>query len=326
MSELANLSPDDKGVDLTRRRVLKAGGFSVAFSLMGAAGPARAIMNARLQPGDATAAAADGNPAFAPNAFIRIDTNGTVRLSWRTWRWARASTQEPACCWPKSWVVGLDQVKVEHAPPSDELYGNPIFYLQATGGSTSTRGNWRILREAGAVATHDAHRRRRRALEGGSSNLHSRTRQGQALLFRPFARIRRACRRCGRLPQPAEVKLKDRKDFALIGKPMRRVDTAGKVNGTTQFGLDVRLPGMKVATVMACPTFGGRLASVDDSRARAIPGGDRCHSSGQCSSRNRRALLGRQKGFGSAEDRMGSRRERPPHDRGSSKSAGPELA
>jgi len=80
MSEVANPSSGDKGVDLTRRHVLKAGGgLSVAFFLI-AAGPARAIMNARLQPGDAAAAAADGSPAFAPNAFIRIDTDGTVRL------------------------------------------------------------------------------------------------------------------------------------------------------------------------------------------------------------------------------------------------------
>jgi CO/xanthine dehydrogenase Mo-binding subunit len=75
-----------------------------------------------------------------------------------------------------------------------------------------------------------------------------------------------------KLPMPAKVTLKEPKDFRLIGQPLRRVDSVGKVDGTTQFGLDVRVPGMKVATVRACPTFGGVLASVDDKAARAIPG------------------------------------------------------
>ncbi len=71
---------------------------------------------------------------------------------------------------------------------------------------------------------------------------------------------------------PEKVTLKEPERFQLIGQPLRRVDSAGKVNGTTQFGIDVRLPGMKVATVKATPTLGGVLASVDDKAARAIPG------------------------------------------------------
>jgi CO/xanthine dehydrogenase Mo-binding subunit len=74
------------------------------------------------------------------------------------------------------------------------------------------------------------------------------------------------------LPMPAQVTLKDRKQFTLIGKPMRRVDSADKVTGATQFGIDVRVPGMKIATVRACPTFGGKLIGFDDRAARAVPG------------------------------------------------------
>jgi isoquinoline 1-oxidoreductase beta subunit len=272
MSELANLSSDDKGVDLTRRHVLKAGGgLSVAFFL-GAASPARAIMNARLQPGDAAAAAADGSPAFAPNAFIRIDIDGTVRLVMASVEMGQGIYTGASMLLAEELGVGLDQIKVEHAPPSDELYGNPIFYLQATGGSTSTRGNWRILREAGAVARTmliAAAAARWKVDPATCAAARGRVRHSSSGRSLGFGELAGAA---AKLPQPREVKLKDRKDFALIGKPMRRVDTAGKVNGATQFGLDVRLPGMKVATVMACPTFGGRLASVDDSRARAMPG------------------------------------------------------
>jgi CO/xanthine dehydrogenase Mo-binding subunit len=75
-----------------------------------------------------------------------------------------------------------------------------------------------------------------------------------------------------KLPMPDKVQLTDPKDFKLIGKPMRRVDAADKIKGATQFGIDVRIPGMKIATVMACPTLAGKLVAVDDKAARAVPG------------------------------------------------------
>jgi isoquinoline 1-oxidoreductase beta subunit len=273
MNESPTSSSTDEGADLARRRVLKAGGsLSIAFFLMGVAGPARAIMNARRQSEDAAAAASDGSPAFAPNAFIRIDTDGTVRLVMPNVEMGQGIYTGASMLLAEELGVGLDQIKVEHAPASDELYGNPIFYLQVTGGSTSTRGGWKILREAGAVARTmlvaaaaarwKVHPATCRAARGRITHSPS----DRSLGFGELASA------AAKLPQPAEVKLKDRKEFVLIGKPMRRVDTAGKVNGTTQFGLDVRLPGLKVGTVMTCPSFGGRLISVDDTHARAIPG------------------------------------------------------
>jgi len=78
--------------------------------------------------------------------------------------------------------------------------------------------------------------------------------------------------RAALLPVPSGVALKDPKDFKLIGTPAKRLDTPDKVDGTAQFGIDVRLPGMKFAAVAACPVFGGKLASVDDAKAKAIPG------------------------------------------------------
>src|SRR5207253_5752615 len=78
--------------------------------------------------------------------------------------------------------------------------------------------------------------------------------------------------KAAKLPVPTQVTLKDPRDFKLIGTPAKRLDTPGKVNGTAQFGIDVRLPGMKIATVAASPVLGGKLAFVDDSKAKAIPG------------------------------------------------------
>ncbi len=74
------------------------------------------------------------------------------------------------------------------------------------------------------------------------------------------------------LPVPTQVTLKEPKDFKLIGTPAKRIDTPAKVNGTAQFGIDVRLPSMKIATVAASPVVGGKLVSVDDRKAKAIKG------------------------------------------------------
>jgi CO/xanthine dehydrogenase Mo-binding subunit len=78
--------------------------------------------------------------------------------------------------------------------------------------------------------------------------------------------------RAAKLPVPTQVTLKDPKNFTLIGTPAKRLDTPAKVNGTAQYGIDVRLPGMKIATVAASPVVGGKLASVDDRKAKAIKG------------------------------------------------------
>jgi isoquinoline 1-oxidoreductase beta subunit len=143
---------------------------------------------------------------------------------------------------------------------------------QITGGSTSTRATWQVLREAGAVA-------RTLLVSAAATQWHvdpstctvdrgvvHHAPSGRSLTFGELAVA------AGKLPMPDKVQLTDPKDFKLIGKPMRRVDASDKIKGATQFGIDVRVPGMKVATVMACPTFGGKLVSVDDKAARALPG------------------------------------------------------
>lgn len=256
-------------VDHSRRDALKLTGLSIAFLWTGTA---RAAMNARRQSGDAAIAAADGNPPFAPNAFIRIDADGSVRLVMPSVEMGQGIYTGACMMLAEELGVGMDQIKVEHSPPSDELYGSPFLGGQITGGSTSTRGQWQVLREAGAVArtlliTEAAQRWH---VEPSSLSVargvvtHSPS--GRHLGFGALAKGAAA------LPLPGKVVLKDPKTFALIGKPLRRIDSGDKVKGATQFGIDVRVPGMKIATVMACPTFGGRLLSFDDTKTRSIPG------------------------------------------------------
>ncbi|MGN8081714.1 molybdopterin cofactor-binding domain-containing protein [Variovorax sp. 22077] len=256
---------------ISRRAALQAGGLALAFTWLGT-GKAFAAINPRQQPGDAAAALADGNPAFAPNAFIRIDADGGVRLVMPMAEMGQAIYTGSAMLLAEELGVDLDQVRVEHSPANEALYGMPLLGGQITGGSTSTRGTFGVLREAGAVA---------RTLLVSAAAAQWKVDPASCTVERGVVSHAASGRQLGfgalagaaaKLPMPAKVALKEPKDFRLIGQPLRRVDSAGKVNGTAQFGIDVRVPGMKVATVRASPTLGGVLASVDDKAARAIPG------------------------------------------------------
>jgi isoquinoline 1-oxidoreductase beta subunit len=260
-----------RAVDLGRRHALKLGGFSLAFVWLGA-GKAQAFMSARPHPGDAAAALADGNPAFAPNAFIRIDEQGPVRLVMPSVEMGQGIYTGACAMLAEELDIGMDQIKVEHSPPSDELYGIPVFAGQITGGSTSTRGQWGVLREAGAVA-------RTMLVSAAAARWHvdpatctvqrgvvMHEKSGRKLAYGALARAAAA------LPIPTKVTLKEPAAFSLIGKPLRRVDSPDKVVGATRFGIDARVPGMKIATVRACPTLGGTLKSVRDQPARGVAG------------------------------------------------------
>jgi len=167
---------------------------------------------------------------------------------------------------------GLDQVKLEHAPPDDKLYANPLFGDQETGASTSVRVFFDPLRRAGATARTMlvAAAAQTWKVDPASCQANravvTHTPTGRKLTYGALAE------KAAKLPVPTQVALKAPKDFKLIGTPAKRLDTPAKVNGTAQYGIDVRLPGMKIATVAASPVVGGKVAAVDDSKARATKG------------------------------------------------------
>jgi len=264
-------SKTQRPVDLERRRLVTAGGLSLAFLWLGS-GKANAFISARRQDGDAAAAIADGNPPFAPNAFIRIEPEGPVRLVMPNVEMGQGIYTGACAMLAEELDVGMDQIVVEHAPPNEALYGIPLLGGQITGGSTSTRSHWGVLREAGAVARSMlvSAAAARWSVDPSSCSVkrgvvtHDKT--GRKLTYGALAKA------AGALPIPAKVALKEPAAFTLIGKPLRRVDSPAKVAGITEFGIDVKVPGMKIATVKACPTHGGTVRSVDDKRARALPG------------------------------------------------------
>jgi len=168
--------------------------------------------------------------------------------------------------------VDLSQVHLEHAPPDDALYAEPLFGVQKPAAP----------RRCAATGEPAAPRRRHRAQHArvrrggdlaGRAELVSRGRtERDPRADRPHLTYGALVDRAARLPVPVTFALKDPKDFKLIGTPLKRLDTPDKVDGTARFGIDVRLPGMKFAAVAACPVFGGKLASVDDAKAKALPG------------------------------------------------------
>jgi len=209
---------------------------------------------------------------FAPNAFIRIDRDGAITLVMHKVEMGQGTYTSMPMLLAEELDVDLSQVRLEHAPPDDARYAEPLFGVQETGGSTSVRGNWEPLRRAGATARSMLVSAAAETWEVPASAC--RTAQG-AVIHGPTGRsllYGALVEHAANLSVPDNVALKDPKDFKLIGTPAKRLDTPDKVDGTAQFGIDVRLPGMKFAAVAACPVFGGTLASVDDAKTKALPG------------------------------------------------------
>ena len=209
---------------------------------------------------------------FAPNAFIRIDRDGRVTLIMHKVEMGQGTYTSMPMLLAEELEVELSQVRLEHAPPNDALYAEPLFGVQETGGSTSVRGNWEPLRRAGAGARALLVAAAAQTWNVDTSSCHA---TGGVVIHGPTGRTLAygaLVDRAATLSLPGDVPLKHPKDWKLIGTPAKRLDSPDKVNGKAQYGIDVRLPGLKVATVAVCPVFGGKLASVDDSKAKAIPG------------------------------------------------------
>src|SRR3989442_5351572 len=147
-----------------------------------------------------------------------------------------------------------------------------MFGMQGTGGSTSVRAAFTPLRKAGAVArellvgaaaqTWSVDKAECRAEKGGVIHTPSKRRLTYGKLAAKAAA----------LPAPAEVPIKDPKAWKILGTRVRRVHTPSKVDGSAQFGIDVRIPGMLVAVIARWPVFGGKVARFDATKAKAVPG------------------------------------------------------
>jgi isoquinoline 1-oxidoreductase beta subunit len=261
---------------VTRRAFLQAGtgGLVLAFTV----GCDRRPANARNERppeasvSSATARITDEAPGFAPNAFVRIDRDGTVVLVMHKVEMGQGTYTAMTMLLAEELEVDPAKVRLLHAPADNSLYADPLLGGQVTGGSTSVRGAWQPLREAGATV--------RTMLVGAAAQAWS-VDAGECIAANG-AVTHAASRRtlhygelvdaAAKLPVPENVALKPTSAFRVIGKAVPRVDSPAKVDGSAAFGIDARVPNMLIGTVAASPVPGGRLRTVDEQAALAVPG------------------------------------------------------
>ena len=242
----------------SRRSFLKAsaavsGGLMLGFNLPGTQGEAMAA-----------------GTVYTPNAWVHIaDNNVITLLSARSEMGQGVYTSMPMLI-AEELNVDIKQIKVVAAPPA-AVYVNALLGAQITGGSTSVRDGWEKLRIAGAqvremLLTAAA------ARWGVDKDL---LKADKGVVTGPKglkATYGDLAESAARMPVPEKPPLKSPKDFKIVGKRTKRVDTAVKVNGTAEFGIDVKLPGMVYASLAQCPVIGGTVKSFDASKAKASAG------------------------------------------------------
>ena len=247
----------------SRRAVLQsglAGAFVLGFHL-----PARAV-NEPEQPPDSTVG------KFAPNAFIRIDRSGQTALVMPQVEMGQGVYTAIPMILAEELDADFNKVELKHAPPNEKLYANPTLGVQATGNSNSIRAFWKPLRQAGAATRAMLVQAAAQQWQvdpascTAANSVVTHTASGRSFGYGDLVDAAAA------LPVPQDSPLKDPKDFTLIGKPLKRLDTPDKTDGSAIYGIDAMLPGMKFATLAACPVLGGKVAKVDDSAAKAVPG------------------------------------------------------
>jgi len=220
--------------------------------------------------GAAEAADAAG---FAPNAFIRIDSDGQIVLTMPYVEMGQGDYTAIPMLIAEELEVDLKQVRLEHAPPNAKLYGNPLLAgVQATGGSTAISAAWQPMREAGAVARTMLVSAAAKRWNVDPASCRA---QSAEVLHPPTGRSLKygelAADAAGMLV-PESVVLKRPDEFKVIGTSAKRLDTPAKVNGSAVFGIDARPPGVKIATLAQSPVFVGRVKNLDDAGAKAVNG------------------------------------------------------
>ncbi|MDZ4789891.1 MAG: molybdopterin cofactor-binding domain-containing protein [Hyphomicrobiales bacterium] len=177
---------------------------------------------------------------------------------------AQLVAEELECDWAK--------VTTEYPTPATNLARNRVWQSYSTGGSRGIRESHEYVRKGGAMAREmliqaAANEWKVAPAECKAANsVITHSASGRKTTFGKVASA------AGNLLAPADVKLKDPKDWKIAGKPLKRLDTLEKLNGKQIYGTDLKLPGMLNAAIKDCPVFGGKLASFDDAKIKTMPG------------------------------------------------------
>ncbi|MGQ9425646.1 molybdopterin cofactor-binding domain-containing protein [Gilvimarinus sp. F26214L] len=209
--------------------------------------------------------------SFQPNAWLQITPDGKVIFQLDKAEMGQGVYTGLTTLMGEALDFDPSRIQVEMAGVHS-AYNNPAMRMQVTGGSTSLTTAWQPLQEAGASA-------RRMLMQAAAQQMNVPlddlttddgvvvySASGRRLSYGELADAAKT------QPLPDNAPLKAPGDYKWIGKSLPRFDTPAKVDGTARFGVDVTLPGMKVAVVIRCPQFGGTLQSFDASRALEMPG------------------------------------------------------
>jgi isoquinoline 1-oxidoreductase beta subunit len=207
----------------------------------------------------------------ALNAFVRIGSDESVTVISNHSEMGQGIYTSLPMLLNEELEADWARVRVESSPV-EAVYNHTVFGLMMTGGSTTTNSEYDRFRKMGAMARIMLITAAAQSWNVDPQTCHAakgyviHTPSGRRASYGSLADA------ASRIAPPKDIPLKDPKDFTLVGKPVRRLDTPSKTNGTAQFGLDVYIPGMLTAVVARAPVFGGKVISFNADAAKAIPG------------------------------------------------------
>jgi len=252
----------ERDLDLNRRSFLRAssvaaGGLLVSLYL------------------DLPAFAQEARPApppkvYPPDAFVHIRPDGRIFITVNRLEFGQGVQTSLPMILADELDADWSKVVAELAPAAD-VYKDPLFGIQMVGGSGSVAHSFQQYRELGAKT--------RAMLVAAAADRWKvspdQCRTENSIVYGPGNKLEHyaeLAKRAASQPVPEKVRLKNPSEFRLIGKKTPRLDSLAKCDGSQKFGLDLDLPGMKIAVVAHSPVFGGRVKSLDDKDARSLDG------------------------------------------------------
>jgi isoquinoline 1-oxidoreductase subunit beta len=224
-----------------------------------------------IKGGRAYAADAPPKDVFPPNAFIRIAPDDSITIVVNKSEMGQGVYTSLPMLIAEELEADWSRISVVSAPVA-AVYNRPGMGMQMTGGSSSIPSSWEQMRRIGASGRIMLIRAAAQQWGVPESECHAENSQvihavsGKKLSYGKLADA------AAKLPLPDNVILKSPKDFKIIGKATKRLDTPAKINGSAQFGLDVYLPGMLTVLIARSPVFGGKVKRFDATAARKLPG------------------------------------------------------
>lgn len=268
-SPSAGAQDDAIQIEPTRRTILKSISGIGAGLVLGMQIPNKA----RAQSGAAAVIKGEaGDAVFAPNAFVRIAPDSTVTVLIKHIEFGQGPYTGLSTLVAEELDADWSQMRAQSAPANAALYKNLFFGVQGTGGSTAIANSYEQMRKAGAAA-------RAMLVEAAanawgapadevtvSKGVIAHKGSGKSGSFGDFAEA------AAKLSPPAEPFLKDPSEFVLIGTQLPKLDSLEKSTGKAEFTMDASLPGMLTVLIRRAPLFGAKVKSVDESKARKVPG------------------------------------------------------